>query len=194
MTCIVAVKGPDKIVIGGDSAGVSGWDITIRKDSKVFTNGPFVMGFTTSFRMGQVLMDMPTPHQKKSHDDFKFMRTSFIDSVHRIFEEKGVMQKKEEVKECGEFIVAYRGEVYKIDADFQVEIQSVPYSACGVGQSYALGALAMMDTNGYSIDEPRKACIRALQIAEQFSGGVRGPFNIIEIPKVIEKPKPEDFE
>lgn len=183
MTCIVAVKGKEKIVIGGDSAGVSGLDLIVRKDKKVFTNGPFTMGFTSSFRMGQVLMDMEVPVRDESHtDDYKYMRTTFIDTVMGAFERKGILKKENEVKECGEFIVVYRGNIYKIYTDFQVQMLTVPFDACGCGESYALGALAEMNRSGYPSEQPKDACKRALETAEKFSGGVRSPFNFIEIP------------
>jgi hypothetical protein len=51
MTCIVGLVDGGRVWLGGDSAGVSGWDLTVRADRKVFRNGPYVMGFTTSFRM-----------------------------------------------------------------------------------------------------------------------------------------------
>jgi hypothetical protein len=54
MTAIVGLTDNGTVHIGGDSAGVSDWSLTIRADSKVFTNGPYVMGFTTSLRMGQL--------------------------------------------------------------------------------------------------------------------------------------------
>ena len=58
MTCIVAVTDGKKIVMGGDSAGVSGYSLTIRKDKKVFkrkdeSGTEWLFGFTTSFRMGE---------------------------------------------------------------------------------------------------------------------------------------------
>ena len=55
MTAIVAIRQDNTVYMGGDSAGVAGLKITIRKDPKVFINGNFLMGFTTSFRMGQLL-------------------------------------------------------------------------------------------------------------------------------------------
>lgn len=55
MTCIVGLVDKGSIYMGGDSAGVAGLSVTTRADEKVFLNGPFIMGFTTSFRMGQIL-------------------------------------------------------------------------------------------------------------------------------------------
>ena len=52
MTCIVGLIDGRRVWMGGDSAGVSGLDITVRADAKVFRNGDFLIGFTSSFRMG----------------------------------------------------------------------------------------------------------------------------------------------
>jgi len=55
MTCIVGLVENGKVYIGGDSAGVAGLDITTRKDEKVFQKENMIFGFTSSFRMGQIL-------------------------------------------------------------------------------------------------------------------------------------------
>jgi ATP-dependent protease HslVU (ClpYQ) peptidase subunit len=68
MTCIVGVNHNGNIYIGGDSAGVAGLQLQIRSDEKVFLTGDFIMGFTTSFRMGQLLryaFSPPEHSQKK---------------------------------------------------------------------------------------------------------------------------------
>src|SRR5690606_5374194 len=44
MTCIVAIKDGGSVWMGGDSAGCSGFDLTIRDDAKVFRNGPYLIG------------------------------------------------------------------------------------------------------------------------------------------------------
>ena len=57
MTCIVGYLDKETVYLGGDSAGTDGnYSQHIRKDKKVFQNGPFIFGFTSSFRMGQILM------------------------------------------------------------------------------------------------------------------------------------------
>ena len=56
MTCIVGLVHADGVTIGADSAGCDGaWGIVTRADTKLFHNGPFLFGFTSSFRMGQLL-------------------------------------------------------------------------------------------------------------------------------------------
>lgn len=57
MTCIVGMLNPKggNVIIGGDSAAVSGIDVQLEKQPKVFRNGDFIFGCTTSFRMIQLL-------------------------------------------------------------------------------------------------------------------------------------------
>ena len=59
MTCIVGLVHEGTVFIGGDSAGVAGLSLVVRADEKVFRNGDFLMDFTTSFRMGQLLRYNP---------------------------------------------------------------------------------------------------------------------------------------
>ena len=61
MTCIVGVVDNGKVYMGGDSAGVGGLCIETRKQPKVFRNGDFLIGYTDSFRMGQLLQYKMSP-------------------------------------------------------------------------------------------------------------------------------------
>ncbi|XVV11230.1 hypothetical protein ACQP2X_41330 [Actinoplanes sp. CA-131856] len=64
MTCIVGITDGTTVTIGGDSAGSDGWHVAVRSDSKVFQVGPYLMGFTTSYRMGQLLRYSLTSHER----------------------------------------------------------------------------------------------------------------------------------
>ena len=55
MTAIVGLVDSGIVYIGGDSAGASGWSLTVRADAKVFFNAGYLFGFTTSYRMGQLI-------------------------------------------------------------------------------------------------------------------------------------------
>lgn len=177
MTCIVGIEHEGHVYIGGDSAGVSGLDVTGRVDEKVFVNGPFIMGFTTSFRMGQLLRYAFKPPKKpKGYDDMQYMTTTFVDAVRKCYESKGFLTKKDNVDEGGNFIVGYRGTMYDVESDFQVGRLTLPYHAIGCGGRYALGALYTMKQ---TLD-PEIRIRQALAAAAQFSGGVRAPFIVIK--------------
>jgi len=176
MTCIVGFVDKNKnIYLGGDSAGVSGLDITIRKDPKVFTVGKMVMGYTSSFRMGQLLrFKLRIPKQPKQMNDYKYMCTTFIDAVRKCLKDNGYTKVSNNEETIGEFIVGYKGCLYDINDDLQVGVSEENYDVCGCGSSYALGSLA---TNQSS--NPEQIVLKALQIAEKFSGGVRRPFRVV---------------
>ena len=64
MTAIVGLVQDGSVYIGADSAGVYGMSLTVRADTKVFRKKKYLFGFTTSFRMGQLIryaMKLPKP-------------------------------------------------------------------------------------------------------------------------------------
>lgn len=174
MTCIVGYidKKNKKIVMGADSAGVAGIDITIRKDQKVFKNKKFVIGCTSSFRMIQLLQFSFNPPPIKTKDIYKYMCTDFINAVRKCFKDGGYLQKYTTGDEKGGvFLVAYKDRLFKIDNDFQVAEAIQGYDCCGCGENYALGSIF-----NNTKDNAKEIVIDALTCAENFSGGVQRPF------------------
>jgi hypothetical protein len=94
MTAIAGFIHNGKVWIGGDSAGVSNFDLTLRSDAKVFCSGPFVFGFTSSFRMGQLLRYRFAPPVPHDDDVMKFMTVTFIDELRSCLKDGGYAQKK----------------------------------------------------------------------------------------------------
>ncbi len=175
MTCIVGLIHDDKIWMGGDSAGANRTRLTVRKDPKVFINGDMIMGFTSSFRMGELLqykLRLPIKHQ--GIDIYKYMVTDFIDAVRECLSKGGYSEKDKEVEKGGEFLVGYKGRLFKIASDYQVGESIHPYDACGSGEDLALGV--MFATFG---QDPESRLRTALEAAFEFNPGVRGPFTIL---------------
>lgn len=184
MTCIVGYVKDGNVTIGGDSAGVGGLDVTHRKDPKVFKNGPFIMGFTSSFRMGQLLMssNFKSPYQKKKQSDYDFMVTSFIDSVKKCFKDGGYSQTYSGGDDRGgTFLVGYKGVLYMVDDDYQVSVSMDNYVAIGCGDGFAKGVLFTVD-NEKNL-EPREKIKLSLEASTHFSGGVRPPYNFVDMSK-----------
>lgn len=189
MTCIVGWANNEIMVVGGDSAGVAGLDIETRKDPKVFTvkqeeGTDAIIGFTTSFRMGQLLMslkiprDVSGPEEKQKH--FLFLVKKMIPAVRKILKVGGFSKVSNERETGGTFILAYRGTIYKIESDFQIGVPTTPFASVGCGEAYALGALhfALEHNPDTSVTDIVR---KALLVAERCSAGVRSPMNIIEI-------------
>ncbi len=172
MTCIAGLVHEGQVYIGGDSAGVGRLFLTVRADQKVFRNGPFLMGFTTSFRMGQLLRySFNPPAHHPDTDTYKYMVTEFIDAVRKCLKSGGYARKDKEEELGGTFLVGYKGRLFNIEDDYQVGEAAIGFDAVGCGQDIALGSL--YSTVGL---EPEARIKKALEAAERFSAGVRSPF------------------
>jgi hypothetical protein len=173
MTCIVGIQHQGRVYIGGDSAGISGDSLTSRADAKVFTVGPYVMGFAHSFRMGQLLryrLKAPKPPVRGLD---RFMVTGFVDAVRTALFDGGTLTDRNGVQEGFTFLVGVGGRLYHIDTDFQIERTHDDYLAVGCGDDLALGSL--FSTRG---QQPRPRIRLALGAAAHHSSGVCAPFTV----------------
>lgn len=174
MTCIVGLVDGDRVWMGGDSAGVNGLDITVRADTKVFRNDDCLIGFTSSFRMGQLLhYRLEPPPREPDADLFRYMVVDFVDAVRGCLKDGGYAHRSNEVETGGTFMVGCEGRLFTVQSDYQVGEAVRGYHAIGCGADYALGSLA--STAGLC---PEERVLKALQCAELFNGGVRAPFTI----------------
>ena len=179
MTCIIGLVKDGKVYIGGDSAGVSSNDYHIRKDKKVFQKDNMVFGFTSSFRMGQILQynfDIPYHDPRKS--DFDYLCSTFIDKLIETFKSKGYATIKDNEVWGGTFIVGYNNNVYMVHNDFQVVEVARPFVACGCGKDYALGALEILVEKDY---EPENVIRKALDVVSRHSNAVWPPYHIVTL-------------
>lgn len=180
MTCIVAVKDRkrNRIIMGGDSAAVSGHLSGTIRDAKIFKRGPYLIGNTGSFRVGQILRyDMQMPEPGEQDETMAFMVTAFVESLRRRMVELAVSQRKDNVDRGGNFLVAIRDRIFHIYEDFQVNERMEDYDAAGSGMEVALGALYATPAR-----DAEKRLRTALEAADHYGSHVRPPFSIEEMP------------
>lgn len=179
MTCIVGFVEGDTVWIGADSAGVSGdWGLSVRKDGKLFRNGQMLFGFTSSFRMGQLLQHALTiPDHDPRVVVEKYMATTFINAVRECLKSNGWASKDKEMETGGTFLVGYQGRLFHVEDDYQVGEAATGFDACGCGYQIARGALFA------STEQGEARVLAALRAAEAFSAGVRGPFRVEALKK-----------
>ncbi|MFJ9902644.1 hypothetical protein ACIRVK_07015 [Streptomyces sp. NPDC101152] len=179
MTVIVGLVHRKRVHLAGDSAGSDGHQLTIRRDRKVFTNGPYVFGFTTSFRMGQLLHHaFEPPHPEGALD--RFMTTTFVNAVRTCLKDGGWARKDSEQEQAGTFLVGVHGRLFVLYGDYQVGEPVDRYAAVGCGDELALGALhatACLDL------KPRQRLTAALRAADHHSGGVAAPYTYARTPR-----------
>ena len=178
MTCIVGIADGGAVWIGGDSAGVDErFNLVIRSDPKVFRVGEIVMGFTTSFRMGQLLRyRLKAPEIPPEMDVAEYMATVFIDAVRECLKDGGFAEKTADRERGGTFLVGIRGRLFKIEDDYQVGESVRGFEACGGGDQVALGSLFTTRSIG---DDVRRRITTALESAAAMTAVVQGPFVIV---------------
>lgn len=177
MTCIIAYIDKEGVYIGGDSAAVSEDDLSynIISDEKVFAKGDFIFGYSTSFRMGQLLRyKLRIPTHPKGMDNHQFMVTLFIDAVKKCFEDNDYTDMNTE--EGGSFLVGYKGKLYMISADYHVAQPKENFAALGCGENFAMGAMFASTEK-----DPIKKIEIALNAAVAFSMGVKPPFTYVKL-------------
>lgn len=179
MTCIVGLARGGRVFLGGDSAGLEGWALARVRAPKVFRSGPFVMGYTDSFRMGQILEHAftPPPLPRKRTDLQRYMVVDFVNALRAALRSGGWAKTKEGQDEGGRFLVGVRGRLFDVCSDFQVTEIRDGIGAVGCGGELARGALYAA---GHLLPERRVRL--ALSVAERCNGGVRGPFHVVSTP------------
>lgn len=178
MTCIVGYidKVNNRVIIGADSAGVAGLDLTIRKDPKVFKVGEFIIGGTSSFRMLQLLRFSFVPPKIQEKDIYEYMCTEFVDAIRDCFTKGGYIKKESERESGGCFLVGYKNRLFCIQDNFQVGELDEDFDSVGCGQSFAFGAFHALKKHRYSAHD---RVLKVLEVAETCSAGVSKPFTLL---------------
>jgi hypothetical protein len=138
MTCIVGLVDKKSVWMGVDSLGSNSYTRMSREDMKLF-KCPRVEGimisYTTSFRMGQILMYGENFFDERLEDvDHKYMVTKFIPRVQKAFSEGGFETLKDGNKSGGNFFVAFRDKLFAVESDYQVGVNSIGFAADGCGK------------------------------------------------------------
>lgn len=183
MTCIVGLVENDTVWLGADSAGVAGRDLTVRSDPKVFINGEYAIGFTSSFRMGQLLHYSFNPPEPATEDLPKFMSTVFVNEIRECFKLGGYQRKDNEVESGGTFLVGVKGRLFYVGGDYQVGTTEDGYMAVGCGAEVARGSLYATRHVNSAMESltPESRLIKALSASEHHNAGVRAPFRVVSV-------------
>ena len=184
MTCIVGIEQDGVVYLGADSAAIGGNSIIeVRRDRKVFRTqievGEFIIGFTTSWRMGHLLQwSLKPPSWKVAEGQqlHEYMCTDFVDAVRQVFKLAGFAWKKDEHETAGSFLVGFRGKLFEVDTEYGIGEFEKGYTAIGSGHAYALGSL--YTSQRMSTLRPEQRIGDALSAAAEFSPTVRQPFHI----------------
>lgn len=180
MTCIAGVVAGGEAWIGGDSAGIDGWSVTLRADEKVFVKSKMLIGFCGSFRLRDLIRySFEIPKHARKVPVEEYMATTFVTALRKCLSEGGHTEKKDNVEGFeGSILIAYRGRLFEIEGDFNVGEPRLPFHAIGSGDDVAFGSLFATKK------EPAKRRLTvALSAAVERNAGVRRPFTILQAPR-----------
>jgi len=182
LTCIVGLVHEGEIYMGADSAGVGGnYSISTHIDPKVFVRDHMIFGYTSSFRLGQLIqysLTIPFDNRRLGDSPMKYMVADFIPALRHCLKDGGYATKINEEERMGVFLVGYKDQLYKIDCDYQVARYDTPYMATGCGEQIALGSLYQTVHLA-----PHHRIQDALQAAAFHNAAVRPPFTILKLGK-----------
>ena len=136
MTCVVAiVDSSNNIHMGSDSLASDSHSQTIMTDSKLFMIGELLVGFAGSFRSAQVLQyQMFLPERGELQEDMEYLVASFIPVLRTVFADNGL---GDDILGSdgfdGEFLLGYRGQVYKMQNDFSLIVAKDDFVSIGAG-------------------------------------------------------------
>lgn len=178
MTCIVGIARNGRVTMGADSlSGLFNGEYSIRRDAKLFAKGAFLIGYTTSYRFGQIVQyKFDPPAQPDGMGEHEYMVALFVDALRDALKAGGFAAKDKDVESGGDMLVGYRGRLFKVWSDYQVQEREDGRDACGCGSDLALGAI--FASEGLQWSDFRRVDV-ALAAAAYGSTGVAPPFIIL---------------
>lgn len=164
MTTIVAMIKDNKVYMGADHLGSDGFVKTeFVKNNKLFKNGDFMIGYTTSYRMGQILeYSWAPPVRKENITDDQYFYKDVLDSIRQCFKDNDYGDKNGPDYQAGNFLVGWKGRIFEVQNAHALE--HVKFASVGSGSYHALGALLALDIINHQA-EPHRLLEIALDVA-----------------------------
>jgi ATP-dependent protease HslVU (ClpYQ) peptidase subunit len=174
MTCIIGLVKDGVVYMGGDSIAYTDYfDSRTGRAPKVFRIGECLIGFTSSFRMGQILQYHLKLETQGNEPDDRYIVVTFLEAVRACLKTHGYAKVENNQETGGTFLVGYRGNLYKVCDDLSVLQFTDDFDVVGCGIYHAIGAMAALENL-----PPRRRIKQALKIVARYVPGVSGPFHL----------------
>lgn len=141
MTLIVGIDlsiGKNKyLYMAGDKCGSNGFTKDLFIKPKIFKRDKYAFGYTSSFRMGQILEYAKISKDLPDWGEEENVYTSFVDWAKSAMKSGGYLKEENGVAEGGEFIF-YNGKIlFEVQDDFSLLVPEDGLLAVGSGEYHA---------------------------------------------------------
>jgi len=178
---VAIVDEQKSIHMGSDSLASDSHSQTVMTNPKLFMVGELLVGFAGSFRSAQVLQyQVPLPDRGELQEDMEYLITSFIPVVRHVFSENGlyIIDIDGAEKFDGEFILGYRGKIYRMQNDFSLLRAVDDFVSIGAGGEAASAVL-------YATKDLKMNALTRLETSLQSAAyqivTVKGPFHYTSV-------------
>lgn len=146
MTCIAGLIDKDgRGHIASDSLGSNGHNKDTYKNRKIFKKGNMLIGYTSSYRMGQLLqytLNLPTRKVDQSIEEYMYV--DFVNEVRKVLKDNGYAKVDSNRESVGEFLVITEGRIFIFQADLALLESEDNFDTCGSGEDFALAAIDIL--------------------------------------------------
>lgn len=177
MTCIIGYSHNGKAYVGADSLGSNGWTKAQYDTPKLFEVHGMVIGYTTSYRFGQVLQHHLRELLSNQVDPYKKLVEEYIPHIREILTAHGAKTTDKGVDSGGACVIGYKGAVYELQHDFSVLKPSNGIACVGSGAQVAYGAMLALTTK-----DSEQRILRALEVTSDAVTSVGGDFVVMAVP------------
>jgi ATP-dependent protease HslVU (ClpYQ) peptidase subunit len=190
MTCVIALVDRDRMYMACDSAASSGDRVMILKRPKFHRitsegNPDLLIGCSGRAKSIQVLgwLGLTEIPKDTEPDPHTFIVQAIVPRIEALLEQYQLAYADKETGELvhdNQFIIAYRGSIFTIGVDFYALESAKPYNTIGSGGPWALCGMDTAKSMNPDIT-PEELIMKGMEQAVEYSAGVRGPFQAIEI-------------
>lgn len=157
MTCIIAHTNGTSSFIAGDKLGSNGFTKAVQTEPKVFekefiklnedgltrTKEVMALGYTTSFRMGQLLnYNLTLPEHVAGETFSQYLVLKVIPIIRQMFKDEWGARDASQDVGGGQFIILHNHTIYEVQEDFSVLQPKTQITAVGSGTYHAIASMS----------------------------------------------------
>lgn len=180
MTCIIAKIHGGKVHMMADRMGSNGFT----KESyplikKVFKNGDFLLGCTTSFRMIQLLhYSWEPPKMSLDLSDDTYIFKNVVNSIMKCFKDNEFGHKKDVEFEAGNFLLGWKGRLFEVQPNMSL-LESGDFASVGSGSYHAVASMSTLSQLGQLANDVEGCMALALRVAARRTTSVSEEYDYL---------------